>query len=62
MISWALSSPENTWYNIIQSKGTEFDFLLTDLYRDCAVVLTLQEKGNELMLRSEVLRAVENSL
>ena len=56
MISQALLSSEPTWYHdiIIQSKGVAFDFLLTDLHRDCAFVLSLQGKGNMLMLCFEV--------
>lgn len=42
-------------------EGTEFNFLLTDLYRDCAVVLSLREKVNGLMLYFEALREIENS-
>ena len=64
VISWALSSSEPTWCNntISQSRGAEFEFLLTVLDRDSASLLSLQEKGDELMLCFEIVGAVENSL
>ena len=50
LISQALFNSEPTWYDdlILQSMGIEFDFPLTDLHGDCAVVLSLQGKGKHV--------------